>query len=110
MKSGEDRGVPDVIARGNPQIGKAVGILKELSADERTRMLYEDREKARRDIASLMGGARREGHAEGHAEGLAEGLAEGVANTARNLLALDAPIDMIIKATGLTYEEIESLG
>ena len=40
---------------------KTVGILKELSADERTRMLYEEREKARRDIASTMDGAERKG-------------------------------------------------
>ena len=33
---------------------KAVGALKDLSADERTRDLFERREKARRDIASMM--------------------------------------------------------
>ena len=32
---------------------KAVGVLKELSADEATRMRYEDREMARRDSESL---------------------------------------------------------
>jgi hypothetical protein len=42
---------------------KAVGVLMELSADERTRMLYEEREIARRDIASMMEGAKREGRA-----------------------------------------------
>jgi len=100
--------VLDVIARGNPRLGKAVGILKELSADERTRMLYEDREKARRDIASLLGGARREGIAEGRAEERAEGHAR-LANITRNFLALGVPIDTITKATGLTREEIETL-
>ena len=34
--------------------GKAVGVLKELSADERTRMLYENREKARMDYESRV--------------------------------------------------------
>jgi len=33
---------------------KAVGVLKELSADEATRMLYEKREMARRDIESQL--------------------------------------------------------
>jgi len=49
IKSDCDVETLDLIAEKNPQIKKAVGILKELSADERTRMLYEDREKARRD-------------------------------------------------------------
>ena len=44
----------------NPEMKRAVGILKELSEDERTRMLFEEREKARRDIASMISGARRE--------------------------------------------------
>ena len=72
---------------------KAVGVLMELSADECTRMLYEEREKARRDVASMMGGARRDGHVD----------------VARNLLKMNMPIDVIIGATGLTREEIESL-
>ena len=81
----------------NPQMSKAVGVLKELSADERTRMLFEEREKARRDIASLMGGARQ------------EGLQEGLILTARNAIGMGMDIDSIIKLTGLSREEIENL-
>jgi len=44
----------DMLAKRSPQMKKAVGVLKELSADERTRMLYESRERARRDINSLI--------------------------------------------------------
>ena len=40
-------------------------MLKELSADERTRMIAEDREKFRRDMASRVDGARKEGREEG---------------------------------------------
>jgi len=76
---------------------KAVGILKELSADERTRMLYEEREKARRDIASTMDGAERKGRYE---ERLIFAL---------KLLKRNRPIEEIIEDTGLTHEEIESL-
>jgi len=86
-----------MLAERSPQIKKAVGVLKELSADERTRMLYEDREKARRDIASMMGGARR------------EGFAEAMESVARKLLDMDVPIDKITKATGLTSADVESL-
>jgi len=40
---------------------KAVGVLKKLSSDERARLLYESREKARRDEISRLYGARAEG-------------------------------------------------
>jgi predicted transposase/invertase (TIGR01784 family) len=44
----------DMLATKNPQMKKAVGVLKELSADERTRMIFESREMARRDIESRV--------------------------------------------------------
>ena len=40
-----------MLSERNPKVGKAVVKLRELSADERTRDLYERREKARRDQA-----------------------------------------------------------
>ena len=51
----------EMLATKSPELKKAVGVLKELSMDERTRMLAEDREKARRDMASRLEGAKREG-------------------------------------------------
>jgi len=51
------------------ELKKAVGVLKELSADERTRMLAEAREKARRDEVSRLKRAMREGREEGREEG-----------------------------------------
>ena len=77
----------------NPHIKKAVGILKELSQDERTRLLYEEREKARRDMVSRINGAVR----------------EKMQETARNLLTLGIPIETIAKGTGLSVEEIRKL-
>ena len=82
-----------MIAEKSPQLKQAVGVLKDLSADERTSMLYEEREKARRDMASMMGGARREGHTD----------------VARNAIKMGMDTDTIIKLTGLTSEEIETL-
>ena len=41
-----------MLAQVNPQIQRAVGVLKELSADEATRMLYDKQEFARRDMVS----------------------------------------------------------
>ena len=43
-----------MLATRSPQMRKAVGVLKELSADEQTRMLYEKREMARRDFESQL--------------------------------------------------------
>jgi len=50
----DDEEVLDMLATRSPQMRKAVGVLKELSADEQTRMLYEKREMARRDIESQI--------------------------------------------------------
>jgi predicted transposase/invertase (TIGR01784 family) len=52
------------------------------------------------------------GRAKGIAEGKAEGLAEGEAKRlqdARNLLALDVPVEKIHKATGISIQELEAL-
>ena len=89
----DDGEVLNMLARRNLQISKAVGILKELSADERTRMLYEQREIARRDMVSRMDGAKRERSFE----------------IARNLLNTNLSHDEIVTATGLSLEEVKSL-
>jgi len=97
----DDQEALDMIAEKSPQIKKAVGVLKELSADERTRMIYEDREKARRDMASRINGAKQ--------EGIQEGKQEQSIEIARKLLKRNRPIEEIIEDTGLAREEIESL-
>ena len=72
-------------------------------------------------LAEGFGKGRVEGHAEGRAEGLVEGRAEGLAKgraegrsetlveVAKNLLSIGTPIDSIMKATGMTEEEIKCL-
>ena len=49
------------------------------------------------------------GIAKGRAEGLAEGIAKEKASVAANLKNMGLPIEQIVKATGLTTEEIERL-
>jgi len=44
----------EMVAKRNPQISRAAVKLRELSADERARDMFERREKGRRDIASIM--------------------------------------------------------
>ena len=82
-----------MIAERNPHVGKAVVKLRELSADERARDLYERREKARRDIAAEKKWA----------------VKQGMMDVARNLLNIGDSIDKIITVTGLTHEEVENL-
>ena len=45
----------------------------------------------------------------GREEGRAEGRAEAYLTVARNMKQLETPIDIIVKATGLTPEEIDAL-
>ena len=81
----------------SPVIQKAVLKLRELSADEETRELYELREKARRDEIWIREGGRKEGRQEGRQE------------VAKKLLAKQRPIDEIMDLTDLTRDEIEKL-
>ena len=68
-------------------------------------------------LAEGFGKGRVEGHAEGLVEGRAEGLVEGRAEgrsetlveVAKNLLSIGTPIESIMKATGLSEEEIKSM-
>lgn len=59
--------------------------------------LYEDSVKAYRDIANAIKTAEK------------EKFAEGIAYTAKNLLAMNMPLETIMQATGLSAEEIEKL-
>jgi predicted transposase/invertase (TIGR01784 family) len=82
-----------VIAERNPQIGKAVVKLRALSADERTRDLYDRREKARRDEESQKRWAVKQRDFE----------------IAKNLLGMSLSLDQVMEATGLTRDELETL-
>ena len=53
-----------MLARQNPQINQAYAFLRELSADEATRLRNESRLKAKRDEWSRLAGAKQEGQAE----------------------------------------------
>ncbi len=60
-------------------------------------------------LAEGFGKGRVEGHAEGRAEGLVEGRAETLVEVAKNLLSIGTPIESIMKATGMTEDEIKDL-
>ena len=75
----------------------AVDILYEISADDKVRAEYNARQKAWMDRQSQFDGYFKKGKAEGKAE------------TARNLKLLGVSMDLIIKSTGLSQEEIAQL-
>ena len=82
---------------------------------------YEDSCKAYRDLKNSLDTALRQGRAEGHAKGLEEGLKQGHAKgleegrteekmeMAKNLKSLGVDVKTIMKASGLTEEQIERL-
>jgi len=82
-----------MLAERHPQIGKAVVKLRELSADERARDLFERREKERRDMVSREKWARH----------------GGILDVARNALRKKISVEDIMDITGLTREEVEGL-
>ena len=82
-----------MVAQRNPQIRKAAVKLRELSADERARDMFERREKGQRDAADREKAA----------------LKKQAIEIARNAISLGLDTDTIIKLTGLTREEIEAL-
>lgn len=86
-----------MIAERSSATRKAVGVLKELSADERNRMILERREIERRDWVSIMGGAKQEGRKEGRKE------------VAINAINMGLDTATITRLTGLTYQDVENL-
>jgi len=89
------------------------------------RIKYENYMTTERDIQNYISYAREKGIEEGRAEGIMEGMekgimegmekgreegrAEGMANAARNMLAEGFSIDLVVKCTGLSKEQIEML-
>jgi len=102
-----------MLAEKNPQIAKTVGRLKELSEDERTRLLAESREKMEWDNAARMQAARErgleEGLEKGRGEGREEGREEGLLSVAHAALKKNLPIEDIMALTGLSREKIQAL-
>jgi predicted transposase/invertase (TIGR01784 family) len=95
----------EMIETKSPELKKAVGVLRRLSADERVRMEAEYRERARRDHYARMKGS----YDKGKLEGLLEGKMEGKMDVAKNLLMQGFAPAVIAKVSGLSVEEIERL-
>ena len=82
-----------MLAQRSPAMRRATLRLKELSTDEKARQLYEARLKEQRDNYARERGAEK----------------KAILAVAKNALQMKMSIDDIIKLTGLTQEEIESI-
>ena len=101
------------LVKGDAVMEEAMTTLEFLSQDEKTRMLYEARQKALHDYASAIGNAEERGMEKGIGIGVEKGKLEGkleAAKTiARALLASGIDLDIISKTTELSREQIEAL-
>ncbi len=102
---GGDQKMMDECKDENEEIKEAVKQLKEMSADEYERELYEIRERSRLTYNTEMNEARRKGLAEGKAEGKAEEKRE----IAKKMKEKGLSIELIQEITKLSLEEIASL-
>jgi predicted transposase/invertase (TIGR01784 family) len=102
----------------NPKIQKAFNMLETLSADEKVRILAEERAKALTNEISIIGSERRAARREGERIGIEKGKKIGIGNgqrikafeTARKLLQMGVlSAEQIADATGLEPAEIGKL-
>ena len=70
---------------------------------------YETSKMAYRDIKNSVDTAKREGIAEGMELGMEKGMNQKALDIARNMLADGVDINLIMKYSGLTQEQIEKL-
>ena len=94
------------IMENNEDIKEAKEELDEISRNDILRRMALKAEIERMDQEQRMYEARRDGRKEGKKEGIKEGKREANLETAKKLLDEKIDIDIIIKATGLTNEEI----
>ena len=97
----------------NKVIKEAKKEVEYLTGDEEVQRLAELREKWEMDRNSEIGQAKKEGIEEGKAEGKEEGKAEGKKEEkleiAQNMLKDGMNLEIVMKYTGLTKEEVLNL-
>ena len=101
----------------NKDIRKAIEELEQVSGDEKLQVVAELREKAIRDEKAALAYALENGYKEGWEKGLEEGLEQGLEQgeqnrnleIAKNMVSEGIDINIIVKVTGLTEDEIKKL-
>lgn len=110
---GENKGEIEMAEKKNKILKDAKVELEYLTGEEEVRRLAELRDKWESDWNSYMDWTRNDGKAEGIAEGKIKGRTEGKVEEkkeiAKKMLKEKMPMELIIKITGLTKEEIKNL-
>lgn len=96
-------------AQRNTKVQKAVGVLKELSQDEETRLIYEAREKAWRDEQSRMDGEFEKGEAIGIEKGESIGIKKRDMETLRNMIKSNFSLPQMSAALGIPEANIKKM-
>ena len=97
----DDEEVRNMLAQESPMMTKANATIEVMEMSPKEKWLYENRMKYEHDKASWK-------HV-GYQEGIDKGAHQAKVETAKNLLAMNFPIENIAQATGLSLEEIKKL-
>ena len=89
------------IAQSEPAIREAMEVEDVFTQDEISRRAYEKAEKFRRDQQAQLTFAETKGRNEGHQQGQAE--------LARKLIAMGVSEETIMKATGFSREQLDTI-
>ncbi len=124
LKSAHNQVAIPAVYNDTPSIRKAFDVIarlhwtqEQIDAYEKEAMLFrieitqelaEEKKRNAKKEEGLEEGLKK-GKIEGKIEGRIEGEKKAKQETALNLLAMEMPIEMIVKATGLTLQEIEAL-
>ncbi len=93
------------LAMQEPTIHKAVSVLEFLSQDQRTRELYEERQKGLMTYAANIEGAREEGEQ----IGIQKGEQIGIQKVAQAMLQAGDSVEKVMTITGLTRAAVDAL-
>ncbi len=106
--------LPDMDADPAPEVvgeyGDIVEAAKIAGFDKHKKRLYKMGMDYERMQEAILRERVEEGRAEGRAEGIAEGILEANRENARKMVQLGIDVTLISQTTGLTAEEIETLG
>ena len=97
------------LAMQEPALKKALTTLEFLSQDERTRQLYEERQKGLMTYTADVESAREEGHEEGRQEGRQEGEHQRAETTARKMLLAGMDVRQIAEFVDLSVDAVEAI-
>ena len=110
----DDKEERAMLAQGNAVMTKANQVMDIFYLDEQERKRYEAAWEYESDRLSMISESERKGLERGLAEGEARGRLEGShqakLETAKNLLQFGLSREKIAQATGLTTDEVESIG